>query len=329
MASIQLDGISVEFRLYDPGMRSIRRQVIEGLNIGGVFSSGERQKKPSIIALNNVSLDLEAGDRVALIGHNGAGKTTLLRVMAGIYEPSRGRALVDGRISPIFDVQLGMDKEATGYENIALRGLLLGMTRSEIDASTEDIANFSELGPFLNMPLHTYSTGMALRLAFAISTSIEPEILLLDEWIGAGDKSFIEKAQYPGGCLTPVEAGAPALQQGGVAGTGIGQRVRSGRGDPEGLRQVTGYSAPPLADPVEQVERRDGGTATDARSVAGEQKRLGPAAVAQALHKAAQSLDLGIHIDQRAGAEDLFPRRCEEEFGQARGRPFDHPQAGP
>jgi ABC-type polysaccharide/polyol phosphate transport system ATPase subunit len=154
MASIQLDGISVEFRLYDPAMRSIRRQVLEGLNIGG-----------------------------------------LLRVMAGIYEPSRGRALVDGRISPIFDVQLGMDKEATGYENIALRGLLLGMTRSEIDASTEDIANFSELGPFLNMPLHTYSTGMALRLAFAISTSIEPEILLLDEWIGAGDKSFIEKAQ--------------------------------------------------------------------------------------------------------------------------------------
>ncbi len=195
MSSIQLDGISVEFRLYDPAMRSVRRQVLEGLNIGGIFSSGERQKKPSIIALSNVSLDLEAGDRVALIGHNGAGKTTLLRVMAGIYEPTRGRAKVDGRVSPIFDVRLGMDKEATGYENIALRGLLLGMTRAEIDASTEDIANFSELGPFLNMPLHTYSTGMALRLAFAISTSIEPEILLLDEWIGAGDKRFIAKAQ--------------------------------------------------------------------------------------------------------------------------------------
>ena len=195
MSSIQLDGISVEFRLYDPAMRSVRRQVLEGLNIGGIFSSGERQKKPSIIALNDVSLELEAGDRVALIGHNGAGKTTLLRVMAGIYEPTRGRAKVDGRVSPIFDVRLGMDKEATGYENIALRGLLLGMTRAEIDASTEDIANFSELGPFLNMPLHTYSTGMALRLAFAISTSIEPEILLLDEWIGAGDKRFIAKAQ--------------------------------------------------------------------------------------------------------------------------------------
>lgn len=195
MSSIQLDGISVEFRLYDPAMRSVRRQVLEGLNIGGIFSSGERQKKPSIIALSDVSLDLEAGDRVALIGHNGAGKTTLLRVMAGIYEPTRGRAKVDGRVSPIFDVRLGMDKEATGYENIALRGLLLGMTRAEIDASTEDIASFSELGPFLNMPLHTYSTGMALRLAFAISTSIEPEILLLDEWIGAGDKRFIAKAQ--------------------------------------------------------------------------------------------------------------------------------------
>ena len=195
MSSIQLDGISVEFRLYDPTMRSVRRQVLEGLSIGGIFSSGERQKKPSVIALNDVSLELKAGDRVALIGHNGAGKTTLLRVMAGIYEPTRGRAKVDGRVSPIFDVQLGMDKEATGYENIALRGLLLGMTRAEIDSSTEDIASFSELGPFLNMPLHTYSTGMALRLAFAISTSIEPEILLLDEWIGAGDKRFIAKAQ--------------------------------------------------------------------------------------------------------------------------------------
>jgi ABC-type polysaccharide/polyol phosphate transport system ATPase subunit len=195
MASIQLDGVSVEFRLYDPTMRSVRRQVLEGLDIGGIFSSGERQKKPSIIALNNVSLNLEAGDRVALIGHNGAGKTTLLRVLAGIYEPSRGWARIDGRISPIFDVRLGMDKEATGYENIALRGLLLGMTRPEIEASMEDIASFSELGPFLHMPLHTYSTGMALRLAFAISTSIEPEILLLDEWIGAGDKRFIEKAQ--------------------------------------------------------------------------------------------------------------------------------------
>jgi ABC-type polysaccharide/polyol phosphate transport system ATPase subunit len=195
MASIQLNGVSVEFRLYDPAMRSVRRQVLEGLSIGGIFSSGERQNKPSIIALNDISLELEAGDRVALIGHNGAGKTTLLRVMAGIYEPTRGRAKVDGRISPIFDVQLGMDKEATGYENIALRGLLLGMTRPEIEASTEDIASFSELGPFLDMPLHTYSTGMALRLAFAISTSIEPEILLLDEWIGAGDKRFIEKAQ--------------------------------------------------------------------------------------------------------------------------------------
>jgi ABC-type polysaccharide/polyol phosphate transport system ATPase subunit len=195
MASIQLDGISVEFRLYDPAMRSVRRQVLEGLSIGGIFSSGERQKKPSVIALSNVSLDLEAGDRVALIGHNGAGKTTLLRVMAGIFEPTRGRAKIDGRVSPIFDVQLGMDKEATGYENIGLRGLLLGMTRSEIEAHMDDIAGFSELGPFLDMPLHTYSTGMALRLAFAISTSIEPEILLLDEWIGAGDKRFIEKAQ--------------------------------------------------------------------------------------------------------------------------------------
>lgn len=194
MASIKLEGVSVEFRVYNPAMRSIRKQLLEGLSIGGTLTDS-RQGRPSILALRDVSLHFEHGDRVALIGPNGAGKTTLLRVLAGVYEPVSGRVSVDGRISSIFQVGLGMDPEATGYENILLRGLLLGMTREEIENKVETIAEFSGLGPYLVMPTHTYSSGMALRLAFAISTSIEPEILLLDEWISAGDERFVEKAQ--------------------------------------------------------------------------------------------------------------------------------------
>jgi ABC-2 type transport system ATP-binding protein/lipopolysaccharide transport system ATP-binding protein len=180
MASIQIENVSVEFVLYDVALRSIRRQILEGLSIGGKMSGGGRDRA-RITALNDVSLTFRDGDRVALIGDNGAGKSTLLRVLAGVY--------------PIFNVQLGMDHDATGYENIVLRGLMLGMTRDQIDRGIEDIAAFSELGPYLNMPVHTYSSGMVLRLAFAVSTSIEPDILLLDEWIGAGDAQFIEKAQ--------------------------------------------------------------------------------------------------------------------------------------
>lgn len=194
MASIKLEGVSVEFRVYSSAMRSVRKQLLEGLSIGGTFA-GSRQGRPSILALRDVSLLFEHGDRVALIGPNGAGKTTLLRVLAGVYEPVSGRVSVEGRISSIFQVGLGMDPEATGYDNILLRGLLLGMTRGEIEHKVEEIAGFSELGPYLALPVHTYSSGMALRLAFAISTSIEPDILLLDEWIGAGDQHFLQKAQ--------------------------------------------------------------------------------------------------------------------------------------
>jgi ABC-2 type transport system ATP-binding protein/lipopolysaccharide transport system ATP-binding protein len=194
MASIQIENVSVEFVLYDVALRSIRRQILEGLSIGGKMSGGGRDRA-RITALNDVSLTFRDGDRVALIGDNGAGKSTLLRVLAGVYRPARGTVHLDGRVSTIFNVQLGMDHDATGYENIVLRGLMLGMTRDQIDRGIEDIAAFSELGPYLNMPVHTYSSGMVLRLAFAVSTSIEPDILLLDEWIGAGDAQFIEKAQ--------------------------------------------------------------------------------------------------------------------------------------
>ncbi len=149
----------------------------------------------TVQALDDICLTLKHGDRLGLVGHNGSGKTTLLRVMAGIYEPTRGRVIVEGKIAPIFDLGIGMDPEASGYENIRLRGLYLGLSRAEIRAVTGEIAQFAELGSFLEMPIRTYSAGMHARLAFAISTCIKPEILLLDESIAAGDAAFLEKAK--------------------------------------------------------------------------------------------------------------------------------------
>jgi ABC-type polysaccharide/polyol phosphate transport system ATPase subunit len=137
---------------------------------------------------------IEEGDFVGLVGHNGAGKSTLLRVLAGIYEPGQGTVAVDGRISPLFTSSPGMDIDDTGHENIFTCGLLLGMSREEIERKYADIENFSELGEYLDLPVRTYSSGMVLRLGFAIATAIEPEILLLDEGIGAGDTRFTARA---------------------------------------------------------------------------------------------------------------------------------------
>ena len=129
------------------------------------------------------------------MGHNGSGKTTLLRVLAGIYEPVRGRLSVTGQVSSLLDLSLGMDHEATGYENIMLRGALMGLSPSRLVGKVGEIAEFAELGAYLSMPIRTYSSGMLLRLAFAVATSITPEILLLDEWLSVGDADFSKKAE--------------------------------------------------------------------------------------------------------------------------------------
>jgi ABC-2 type transport system ATP-binding protein len=193
MASIRLHQVSVSFPIYDAKSRSIKKRVIAAAGRGRI-ATGE-SNHVVIRALNGVSLNIEHGDRVGLIGRNGAGKTTLLRVMAGIYEPPSGAVEIEGRVAPLFDIGMGMDPESSGYENILLRGLLLGLRKAEIRAKFDEIAAFTELGEFLEMPLRTYSAGMFARLAFAISTSIDPEILLLDEGIGAGDDVFLEKAK--------------------------------------------------------------------------------------------------------------------------------------
>lgn len=191
MASIHLDRVSVMFSIYNASSRSLKSRVLKASTGGRI---GSDRNHVVIRALEDVSLRVEHGDRLALVGHNGAGKTTLLRVMAGIYEPYAGRVTIEGHAAPLFDVGLGMDPESTGYENIILRGLYLGMSKASMRERVAEIAEFTELGPFLDMPLRTYSLGMQARLAFAISTCIEPEILLLDEGIGAGDAAFVEKA---------------------------------------------------------------------------------------------------------------------------------------
>jgi ABC-type polysaccharide/polyol phosphate transport system ATPase subunit len=145
-------------------------------------------------ALDNVSLRLQHGDRIGLIGHNGAGKSTMLRVLAGIYQPSQGLISIDGRVSPLFTTSPGMDGDDTGYENIVTCGLMLGMSRAEIERKLPEIEAFTELSDYLALPVRTYSSGMMVRLGFAIATAIDPEILLLDEGLGAGDARFAKRA---------------------------------------------------------------------------------------------------------------------------------------
>jgi lipopolysaccharide transport system ATP-binding protein len=154
-----------------------------------------RAASRTIRALRDVTLEIGAGERIGLIGPNGAGKTTLLKVMAGIYPPQRGRVRIEGRVCPLFEFATGFEMDAAGWDNIRTRALLLGMSAAEIEAKIEDIGRFSELGEFLDVPVRCYSAGMMLRLAFATSTAVEPEILLLDEVMAAGDASFIQRAR--------------------------------------------------------------------------------------------------------------------------------------
>jgi ABC-2 type transport system ATP-binding protein len=189
--SITTKDACVDFPIFDAKSRSLKKTVM-GV-VGGNIDSGA--KVPIIEALRDISVHLEHGARVGLVGHNGAGKSTLLRLFSGIYEPTRGTAEIRGRVAPVFDLGVGMDPEISGLENIIIRGLFLGMSRKQMDSRVDDIAEFTELGDFLEMPLRTYSTGMRVRLALGVVTSIDPEILLLDEGIGAVDAAFLEKSK--------------------------------------------------------------------------------------------------------------------------------------
>lgn len=191
-AVITLNDVSVDFHIYNSAGRSLKKHLVRTSTGGRISGDSGRI---SVAALRGVSLTLEQGDRLGVIGNNGAGKTTLLRIIAGVYEPSGGQVHVSGRVTPLFDVGLGIDPEATGYENMYLRGALLGMTRKEVDDAKEEIAEFTGLGEYLNVPVRTYSTGMTLRLAFAVCTSVSADVLLLDEFLAVGDAQFMHKAE--------------------------------------------------------------------------------------------------------------------------------------
>jgi ABC-2 type transport system ATP-binding protein len=191
MVSIDVWNASVDFPIFDAKSRSLKKAVLG--KVGGRI--GTEQRVPIIEALRDINLSLRHGDRVGLVGHNGAGKSTLLRLLSNIYEPTRGSSRIVGRVAPVFDLGVGMDPEISGHENIIIRGLFLGMSRKQMEARVDDICEFTELGDYLGMPLRTYSTGMRVRLALGVVTSIDPEILILDEGIGAVDAAFLEKAR--------------------------------------------------------------------------------------------------------------------------------------
>jgi len=190
---VRLDGVSVVYPIYQGGSRSLKKRVLFHGSAGRI--GRDASDHVVVEALSGISLRLTVGDRVALIGANGAGKTTLLRTIAGIYEPVQGEVVTHGRISPMFDINLGIDVDLNGFDNIRTRALLLGLPPREIELRLPEIAEFTELGDYLEMPVRTYSAGMMLRLSFAVATCFEPEILLMDESILAGDARFLSKAE--------------------------------------------------------------------------------------------------------------------------------------
>jgi ABC-type polysaccharide/polyol phosphate transport system ATPase subunit len=191
MARIALRDVSIAFPIFSSHTRSIRTAVFSRL--GGSLSA--HNDTVIVRALLNISLELADGDRLGLVGPNGAGKTTFLRLVSGVYPPLSGEAVIEGKVSSFTDIALGMDPEATGWENIIFRCVFLGLTFAQARALAPSIGEFCELGAYLDLPVRTYSAGMFLRLAFAISTAVQPDIVVMDEMIGAGDRSFIQKAE--------------------------------------------------------------------------------------------------------------------------------------
>ncbi len=193
MARLSIREVVVEFPIYNT-TKMFSTEFVSTVT-GGIISRNNDSKTVLVRALDNISVEVEPGDRLGLIGPNGAGKSTLLRVMAGIYPPASGEVEIEGEVSQLFDISLGMAMDDTGYENIGNIFRYYGLFEAQIKEKIPQVSEFSELGEFLNLPIRTYSTGMLTRLSFSIATSIDPEILLLDEGLGAGDARFADKVK--------------------------------------------------------------------------------------------------------------------------------------
>lgn len=193
MGHILLNNVSVDIPIFNSQGRSLKKTIM-GMATGGRIGLTE-SGRTVVRSLDHLNLEIKSHERVGLIGHNGAGKSTLLRVLSSVYEPTEGVAKIKGSIGSLIDISLGIDLEATGLENIYLRSALLGIPKKNVDKELNSLVEFIELGDFINMPVRTYSTGMHMRLAFAVSTMISPDILLMDEWLSVGDQSFQEKAE--------------------------------------------------------------------------------------------------------------------------------------
>lgn len=190
-ASVRLRDIAVTYPFRDPAIDSLRSKIA---NLVRRRAAPLHDEVLDVRALKGVSLDIGEGERVGLIGTNGSGKSTLLKVLAGVLYPTEGEIVIRGRVNAIFDPALGMDPEASGLENIRIRCMLMRVAAPQLDAKCAEIAEFSELGVALRRPIKTYSAGMSVRLAFSVATAVDPEILVMDEWLSAGDARFVSKA---------------------------------------------------------------------------------------------------------------------------------------
>jgi ABC-type polysaccharide/polyol phosphate transport system ATPase subunit len=196
MAEIIFNDVTLRYPIYSANAMSLRSQLVKIATGGTIDQAGN---KTVITALKNVSFKLTKGDSVGIIGHNGAGKSTLLRTIAGIYQPQSGTITRTGKIATVFEIGAGLEPELSGYDNIINLGMIMGLTYKEAQAITPAIEAFTELGDFLKLPVRTYSSGMTMRLMFAVATSITPEILLIDEMFATGDEGFKEK------CLSRIK----------------------------------------------------------------------------------------------------------------------------
>jgi lipopolysaccharide transport system ATP-binding protein len=194
MTIVKASNLVVEFPIYGMSSNRSLKKSLVNIATGGVLAK-DAANRVLVRALDGLDFEFREGDRVGLIGHNGSGKSTLLQVLAGIYEPMGGSLEIHGRVTSMLGITLGMDSEVTGLENIYLRGRIMGLNRKQIEERLDDIAEFAGIGDYLHLPMRTYSSGMSMRLAFAIATSADADIVLMDEWLSVGDAEFVDKAK--------------------------------------------------------------------------------------------------------------------------------------